>query len=294
MDLYAPETINGAKLIGVFEDNSDDWHNARSTGVGGSEVGTILGLNPWESAYALWAKRTGRISSEIKDNWAIRFGKAFEQPILDLWQAEHPDWKVYRTGTYQDEYCEYRLANPDALAQNVETGEWMVIEVKTGRTTWEEIPPAYTAQVLHYMGVLKIRKGRIVSAAGMSWNEYEIPYNQGQIDIQNEVIARFWNHLQEDSKPAWDGSESTYNAVRMSYDSIDFNEVEVGQLGVDLLIAQTAVDQATNILTKLKSQVLDSMGNAKYAVSTVKGEKFRVASRQMRAGNFSLIVNRKG
>lgn len=292
MLVYAPENFNGAKLIGVFEDSSPEWHQARSNGIGGSEVGTVLGLNPWESAYALWAKRTGRIESDIKNNWAIRFGKAFEQPILDLWQEEHPEWEVFKTGTYQDEHCHYRLANPDALAKHRESGEWMILEVKTGRTTWEEVPQAYIAQVLHYMGILKVKRGLIISAAGMSWNEYEVPFNQGQIDAQNSAIARFWDSIQTDTKPAWDGSESTYNAVRMSYDSIDFSEVEVGQLGIDLQIAQAAVDQATNILTRLKSEVLDKMGNAKWATSTVEGEVFRVASRQMRAGNPSLIVKK--
>jgi len=77
MEFYAPETLNGARLLGVYPPGSPEWHAERSLGIGGSEVGTILGLNPWESAYALWAKKLNLIPSEIKENWAIRFGKAF-------------------------------------------------------------------------------------------------------------------------------------------------------------------------------------------------------------------------
>lgn len=293
-EIYAPESLNGAKLLGNFAPGSPEWHSERSKGIGGSEVGTILGLNPYESAYALWAKKTNRIPSEIEENWAIRFGKAFEDPILGLWQEEHPEWNVYTTGTYADEHCAYRHANPDALAQHRESGEWMVIEVKTARSTWDEVPPSYIAQVQHYMGVLKIRRGVIVAVAGMTWNEYEIPYSQITIDTQNEALAEFWNSIQSDTKPAWDGAESTYNAVRVQYEEIDAREVELGMLGFDLVQAQKIADRAYYDLNLLKSQVLDTMGTAKWATVTSEGVTTRIASRQMRAGKPSLIVNKKG
>jgi predicted phage-related endonuclease len=242
----------------------------------------------------LWAKKTNRIPSEIQENWAIRFGKAFEDPILRLWQEEHPEWEVFTTGTYQDEHCEYRLANPDAMAKHRETGEWMVVEVKTARNTWDEVPPAYTAQVLHYMGVMQVRRGVIVAVAGMTWNEYDVPYNQYMINVQNEALEQFWQSIVNDTKPDWDGSEATYNAVRVQYEEIDAVEFELGQLGLDLLSAQLEADMAYKRLLKLKAEVMDYMGMAKWGVVKEGGVTRRVASRQMRAGQPSLIVNKKG
>lgn len=294
MEIYAPQVFNGAKLLGNFTAGSPEWHAERSNGVGGSEVGTILGLNPYESAYALWAKKLGKIPSEIKENWAIRFGKAFEDPILQLWQEEHPEWKVYTTGTYQDADCSYRHANPDALAHNAATDEWMIIEVKTARNTWDSVPESYVAQVLHYMGVMKITRGVIVAVAGMTWNEYDVPFSQDTIEMQNEAIDRFWQCIQSDTKPAWDGSEATYNAVRIQYEQIDDSETDLGQLGIDLINAQNAADAAYYKLSRIKSEVLDMMGTSKHAIVNVNGNTHRVASRQMRAGNPSLIVNKKG
>lgn len=295
MELYAPETFNGAKLLGNYAAGSPEWHAERSKGIGGSEVGTILGLNPWESAYALWAKKTGKIPSQIEENWAIRFGKAFEDPILQLWQEEHPEWDVFTTGTYADENCSFRHANPDALARHKGTGEWMIVEVKTSRNTWDDVPPAYVAQVLHYMGVMKIQRGVIVAVAGMTWNEYEVPFDEDMIDHQNTAIASFWNSVQDDIRPAWDGSDSTYNAVRMQYEEIDSTEIDLGQLGVDLHAAQIFADKAYVHLTKLKSEVLDVMGTAKWGYYIDENNAQRkVVSRQMRAGNPSLIVNKKG
>jgi len=289
MEFYAPETLNGAKLLGIYTPGSPEWHAARSLGIGGSEVGTILGLNPWESAYALWAKKLNLIPSEIKENWAIRFGKAFEAPILMLWAEEYPEWEVFETGTYEDEFCSYRRANPDAIAKHRVTGELMVIEVKTARTTWDDVPRAYLAQVQHYMGVTKIKKGIIVAVAGMTWNEYDVPYNQDMIDVQNTALERFWNSVKTETKPNWDGSEATYNAVRYMNPDFEGVEVELGPLGEELYRAQIAADEGYKYLMLLKSRTLDTMGSAKWGVvNTV-----RVASRQLRAGSPSLIVNKK-
>ena len=71
MEIYAPQEFNGAKLVGVFESGTSDWHEARAYSLGGSEIGTIMGLNPWESAYALWAKKTGKIENPPLTNWAV-------------------------------------------------------------------------------------------------------------------------------------------------------------------------------------------------------------------------------
>lgn len=294
MELYAPEKINGAKLVGVYPSGSPEWHAARRNSIGGSEVGTILGLNPYESAYALWAKKTGKIDSPNIDNWAIRFGKAFEDPILQLWQEEHPDWTVYTTGTYQDKDYDFITVNPDALAQHNETGEWQVIEVKTARTTWDFIPPGYIAQVIHYMKVLGIHKATLVAVAGMTWNEFDIPWNDFQAQVQEDAILQFWAAVYNDLRPEWDGSDSTYQAVRAENSQIDYTEVELGLLGHELLRTQLEADEAYKRLLKVKSEVMHTMGSAKFGSIENNGQSYRLVSRQIRAGSPTLIVNKKG
>ena len=294
MQVYAPEEINGAKLLGIYDSGSPEWHAERSKGVGGSEVGTVLGLNPYESAYALWAKKTGKIPSEIKENWAIKFGKAFEEPILNLWEEEHPEWEVFSTGTYAHPQISYLHANPDALARHKHNGEWVILEVKTARSTWESVPDSYIAQVQHYMGVVGIHRSIIVAVAGMTWNEYAVEFNRAQFDAQVSAINDFWDCIQQDRKPAWDGAESTYQAVRIQYKEILDEVVDLGDMGKELMDAQHAVDLATMRLNKAKSIVTDYMGLAKVGVIYDNGVERKVASRQMRFGQPALIVNKKG
>jgi len=292
LDLHAPKKFNDATLLGVFESGTSAWHEAREDSIGGSEVSTIMGLNPYESAYALWAKKTGKIPSLITENWAIRFGKAFESPILGLWSQEHPEYEVFTTGTYQDALLPFRHANPDALARHRETGEWIVVEVKTARSTWDSVPAGYVAQVQHYMDILGLKQAAIVAVAGMTWYDTWVTRDDFEIATQRQRVAEFYTMMMSDQKPAWDGSESTYEAVRNQHPEIVNEEVEIEAL-FELSNLQAAYDKAASELREAKSQVLDAMGNAKHAYMEIEGKKIRVASRQARRDGVPYLVVHK-
>jgi len=116
-----------------------------------------------------------------------------------------------------------------------------------------------------------------------------VPFNQLQVDVQNDALERFWNSVQTETKPNWDGSESTYNAVKYMNPDVEAVEVELGSLGEELYRAQIAADEGYKYLMLLKSRTLDTMGSAKWGtVGSV-----RVASRQLRSGSPFLTVNKK-
>ena len=280
--VYEGETFNGALNLGVYDSGSPEWNELRSKGIGGSEIGTIMGLNPWESAFALWAKRTGQIPDPPLDGWSIRFGRAFELPMLELWAEEHPEYEVFLTGTWRHPNIEYMLANPDAIARHRETGEWMVVEIKTSRGSWGETPPHYVAQVMHYMEVLNLQRAVIVAVAGWNYEERWVDYDEFQSDSQIAVAAMFWEHLQNVSRPEWDGSKATYEAVRYLHPDIENNEVDLGELGSALVGANKLFGESEEMLNQCKSAVLDVMGKAKYGYIMRNGEKYVVAQRQAR------------
>jgi putative phage-type endonuclease len=293
MKVHAPQDFNGAKLVGVFESGTSAWHEARAYSLGGSEIGTIMGLNPWESAYALWAKKTGKIDNPPLTNWAVRFGQAFEQPILELWQQEHPEYEVYTTGTYQDCDNQFLHANPDALAQHKETGEWLVVEVKTARTSFEALPPNYEAQVRHYMSVMKIDRSVVVAVAGMTWQEFWVERDEFTEQVQLDQAKKFMSHIINDTKPDYDGSESTFEVIRKLHPDIDETEIEIDGLH-QLALAQAEYDAATAKFMQMKSWVLDLMGKAKHAYIVADGQKIRLASRQARKDGVPYLVVKKG
>jgi len=293
MNLYTPEVFNKAKHLGTAESGSKEWHELRANSIGGSEVGTILGLNKWESPFALWARKTKRIPEKELNSFAVNLGNVLEPVILDeLLPMKHPDWKVYRTGTYQHEKFDYMHANLDALAEI--NGEWVVVEVKTSRNYWDEVPPNYVAQVMHYMNIMGLRKGVIVGLVAMDWVEHWIDFDEFEASVIEQRVTEFWNMIKEDRQPDFDGAESTYETVRNLHPEIDGSAVEI-EGGHYLIEAQTKFDEAEQNLRKAKAQVLDIMGNAERAYVEVEGERYNIASRRARSGSKPfLVVNKKG
>lgn len=288
---FAPDTFNGAELVGVFESGSPEWLEARRAGIGGSEIGTICGWNPWESAFALWAKRTEQIPDPELSGWSIRFGNAFEEPILGLWAEEHPEYEVFRTGTYRKADEPYMMANPDALAKHRETGEWIVVEVKTSRGSWSEVPPHYVAQVQHYMYVLGLSRAVLVGVVGWDWKEHWLELDGFQVDAQRDAAEQFWSLMKEMKQPDWDGSKSTYEATRYMHPEINGDKVFLSDLGWELLEAVEHADAAEAELNKAKAKVLLAMGHAKYAyVRDHKGEEILIAQRQARGNGVPWLV----
>lgn len=292
MKTHAPKKFNEANLLGIFESGSQEWHEARSEAVGGSEMGTIMGLNPWESGVALMAKKLGLIENPPIHNWAVRFGQKFEQPILEMFQEEHPDFEIFITGTYQSTERPYLHANPDALAKV--DGEWIIVEVKTSKNYWYEIPPAYIAQVRFYMAVMGVRRAVIVGVVNMSWVEHWVEWDDFEEKVILQYAEQFHGLMQKQQLPEWDGAESTYQAVREMHPLITDEEVEIDG-GHLLIAAQAQFDKATSELNEAKSRVLAAMGNAKHAFVEHEGERFRIASRQARGLTAPyLVINKKG
>jgi hypothetical protein len=76
----------------------------------------------------------------------------------------------------------------------------------------------------------------------------------------------------------------------MHPDIVD-DEVELGQLGVTLLLKQAALDHAQEELNQIKSIILDFMGKAKYGL--VDGKV--LATRSSRSGGTPyLTISKKG
>lgn len=277
------EDLPEATFLGVHE--GEDWHQIRSEGIGGSEVGTICGLNPWESAYTLFHKKTGNIDDSVEPNWAIRFGNAFERPILDLYAEEHPEAELYTTGTFANNEHSWKHANPDALA--MVNGELKIIEVKTARAGFSELPAHYEAQVMWYMHVTGIRKAALVAVAGMTWQEFEIEYDPFMAETYDRTVTQFWKYLQEGFVPDWDGSKSTYETVRKLHPDIEDEDVEIDlESWIELKKAQAEQSKAEAKVNKYKSQILDQMGKARYGWV----QNRRVVSRQARGKGTPYLV----
>jgi hypothetical protein len=138
---------------------------------------------------------------------------------------------------------------------------------------------------------------------GLKWCKVVVLFQGNQLetfhldydpDFADRMVARveeFWNKLEKDVAPDWDGSDSTFQTVRVMNPDIVDDEVELGELASNLLFLQADLDLTTERVTKLKSQILDLMGKAKYG--SLNGKV--VATRSSRNGGTPyLSIKTKG
>ena len=72
----------------IVSKNHEDWLKSREGGIGSSEVGTILGLNQWETPYQLWLRKTGQVPAVEQENFLMKAGHYLEDTISRFYADE--------------------------------------------------------------------------------------------------------------------------------------------------------------------------------------------------------------
>jgi putative phage-type endonuclease len=290
-----------ARWLGQFESDSPEWHAIRNAGVGGSDVGAICGLNKWESAVSLWAKKTGLIDAAFEESEAMEWGKLLEPVVIEKFKRKHPELEVlYNPGTFCHEDRSWQIANPDAIARDKETGELYVIEIKTARyeDEWDEkellVPPSYRAQLLWYQQTLGIERGIVATLfSGSRYREFPQEFDAFEAEANLQQAERwFMENVGLGTMPDFDGADATYQTVRAIHPDIDpeLPDVELGALGSNYQLAAAEVELAAQRLNEIKSRVLDAMGKAKRGL--VDGEW--TFTRQAKGTGLPYLVMKKG
>ena len=271
-----------ATYLGHAEPGSAEWDEFRVDRIGGSEVGAIAGESKYESAYSLWAKKCGLISSDRQDNEPMYWGRSLEPNIITRFEEEHPELKVHRDlGTWINKKYPFMLANPDGIYER-EDGSLGVLEIKTARFAddWATgVPRYYETQVQWYLQTLGIQEAFVaVLIAGSDYREYAVGADRMWQDHDLDRVIRFRECVAKGERPEWDGSESTVQTVRAMHPEIDKDlSVELGDLGVHYHNALSRLEEQEKEAKSFEAAVLDAMGNARTGLIYDRPEFIRVA-----------------
>ena len=228
---------------------SGDPSANRTEFIGGSDIGTILGLNPWKSAYTLWAEKSGRIEPEdISDKEAVWWGTNMEELVAKRFCMKTGK-KVKKT-TYEFSCKEYPflVAHVDRLG----VGEKFVLECKTtsarNRTNYNEgeIPPYHYAQVQFYLMLTGYKVGYLATKRDSDFYVTKIDRNDEFIEDMKESAIAFWQMVQDGTEPDIDDSESTADTINQMYP-------ESIQAVMDLSDYRQTVESRIAVATQIKS-----------------------------------------
>lgn len=215
------------KVLGY--DNEDDWHELRAKRIGGSDVGAILGVNPYKSIVDVYVDKTE--GSDFKGNNATYWGHVLEGTVLKEFSNRHKELIVYEVP--YSVVNDFLIANLDGALKDKETGDYGVLEIKTtsvwNRREWEEdiIPQSYYAQIQHYLMLTGYKFAYVaVLIGGNEYKEFKVERSEEDIELIRNKSTEFYNeNLLKKIPPMPDGSDAYMNHLKKKAMEIENNEV---------------------------------------------------------------------
>lgn len=196
-----------------------DWLALRTKTIGGSDMGALLGLNPYMSALELFYLFVGTDDLTKKDsNLAMELGNILEPTVAHLWAhwAGSEESLVRNlVGKTPVAQCHVILAliknpayphlhaNIDRFIERSHEGRRGILEIKTIAGLAAEkyetgLPISYVIQIMHYLLVCEEEYAELAMLKdGRTLEVFAIERNQGLIDKMLAKGNEFWRTVLE-------------------------------------------------------------------------------------------------
>lgn len=168
----------------IYPASRQEWLRAREGGIGSSEVATILGLNPYETPYALWQRRVG-MAPPRPETLPMRLGHLLEPAVAALWAdatglairpESVPDFLIRWPDAPYIQVSPDRIFDYPAPDGSIRQG---ILECKTTQRAVgpDSIPDAWICQVQYQLGVAGLTRGAIACLSrGHDFSYYEVEF----------------------------------------------------------------------------------------------------------------------
>lgn len=278
-------------LINTLNMDHKQWLQARTQGIGGSDVSAIAGLNKWKSAVQVFLEKTQAIEKEDIQSEAAYFGNVLEEVVAKEF-VKRTDLKVQRRNAIlQHPEYPWMLANVDRLI----VGEKVGLECKTAseylKKEWEdeEVPAAYLLQCQHYMAVTGYEAWWIaVLIGGNKFVHKKIERDEELIQYLINIEKDFWlNNVEKNEPPMFDGSDASTELLKHLYpESIADSFVSLGKQEELLIEARDQVDREIKVLQEQKVEYENKI-KAKLGTNEVGGtENYKVYWKSYKTNRF--------
>ena len=218
--------------LSTLDMSHEEWLMQRRKGIGGSDAGALLGLNPYRGAYDVYADKIG-MAPPVEDNEAMRQGRDLEAYVAERFEQETGKRVRRRNAIITNSEYPFALANIDREI----VGEHAGLECKTtsvlSLTRYKngEFPSEYYCQCMHYLMVTGWDKWYLaVLVYGTDFKIFEIERDEDEIAALVEAERRFWeDNVAKGVPPAPSGADGTDKTISAVYpnDNGDIDTVDI-------------------------------------------------------------------
>lgn len=231
--------------------NKEEWLALRKQlGIGGSEAGSVIGLNPYKSAYTLWAEKTGKIP-EFEGNLTTEVGSYLEEFVAQLFTRETGKKVRRKNRILVNTDYPFAFADVDRLV----VGEKALLEIKTTNSLPaikkirnKEYPEQWYAQMTHYLAVSGLEKAYLaVLVECRDFKIFELDRDEAEISALMGVEEKFWSNVQTNTPPPADGLESTSKTITALYPESNTDNVNLYSYQTELARYMELSEQIKNL-----------------------------------------------
>ena len=206
------------------------WLAGREKDVTASVAGCLLGVHPYQTAFGLWALKSGRIQADPEETPEIRRGRLFEDDALQVLAEDRPSWTVTPAN---DVYFRDPLARigatPDAYAVDPTRRGRGIIQVKTTsdlafKRGWldeegeVELPLWIAVQAIveaKLTGAAWAAVALLVVGSGLDLRVLDVPIHDGVYARLKDEVAAFWTMVASGTEPDPDFGRDAANIGRL-------------------------------------------------------------------------------
>lgn len=214
----------------------EQWLEIRKSGIGSSDVATIVGLNPFETRLELWQRIMG-ITPAKEENNAMLMGHLLEDAVAQRWSQETGKTIIKRSAIdwiVRDDNRPYMQVSPDrtfwvddsAKKNHDNKG---ILECKTTQVSIdsEDIPKHWFCQVQYQLGVSNLKHGAIAwLTQGRDFGWLPIEFNQTVFDALSNAVEQFWKENVLGKKQPEPSTASDYKSLYPIHENDKFVEVD--------------------------------------------------------------------
>ena len=195
-------------MINTKEMSHEEWLQTRRIGIGGSDVSSILGFNPYKTALDVYYEKISEEVIETPMNAKMRAGVMLEDVVAD-WFVIETGLKVQRDNKIRiHKEIPFLIGNIDRLIIGNNGDGPGVLEIKTTSgfvaKNWEDgdVPLNYYAQLQHYLSVTGYKYGYFaVLVDGWDFRLFREERDDEFINKMNQRLIDFWVKVEKQIPP---------------------------------------------------------------------------------------------
>lgn len=252
----------------IKTENREEWKALRKQYIGGSDAAGVVGMNPFASAFSLWAEKVGKVP-EFEGNLATEVGTFLEEFVAKKFERETGKTVRRCNLSFVNDAYPWAIANVDRLVVGEDAG----LEIKTTselnmkKFKNGEYPGNYYCQCVHYLAVTgKARWYLAVLIGNREFLTFTIERDEDEIKALMDAEKDFWcNYVLARKTPPADGHSATSETIKKLFgeeagDSIDLSGF------ADILQQRKAVNEQIRRLKEdldgIDNRVKVAMGSA--------------------------------